>query len=182
MNDTHWNEYGASIGFSHTIDFLNKVYNLKINKPRYNIVDMYGKIQTGRDEINHLRIIRFIRNFKETQYSLSLEPSYKVKVCDINKENGDIGNCYQDEIITTNVFEPKYSYNKCATSPYKVLIVADSFFTYNSKLYRATFKEVWNFHFYDFYGEKLQNFINIHKPDIIIYQAAERHFPNYAKF
>lgn len=121
-------------------------------------------------------MMRFIKHFKEKIYKVNLKQNCKIKLCNINKDTSLIDNCILSNVVRTEVFDPKYSYNECAVNDYKVLLIGDSFLSEPSKLFRATFKHVWQIFYHDFNGKKLEEYIKKIKPDIVIYQTMEWNF------
>ena len=72
----------------------------------------------------------------------------------------------------------QYTINENASNKEKLLYLCDSFGLVNSQLYEETFSTVWRFHLTYANDAMLADFVQEHKPDIVIYQVAERDLGN----
>ena len=70
--------------------------------------------------------------------------------------------------------QPQYIINKNIKDNKKLLLLCDSFGTATSELYNLTFNTIWKWHYGQINGEKLSNFVEENKPDLVIYQIVER--------
>lgn len=171
--DSHWNQKGASIAYEETIKYINSTYGLKYKIPKYDLSMHHRK---SGDLAALLKIKSILPNNYEKDYSFNFEneskvchgyidQNHKLKKC-VNKKNPVMIITRQDQYMTN-----EHSLNKDS-----LLLVCDSFASANSKLYNATFSTIWKFHHNRIYGENLAKFVDIHKPDIVIYQLIEREF------
>jgi hypothetical protein len=83
--------------------------------------------------------------------------------------------CYRVENPILNIIiKDQYMINREASNSEKLLLIGDSFSAANSKLYNAAFGTLWKFHYSRLYGKSLAEFVQKHKPDLVIYQIVER--------
>jgi len=169
--DTHWNSYGASIGYRDTIQFLNSTYGKRYDIPQYTMKEK--KSAGGGDLTNLLKINQFLTDSYEKNYDFILKKKSKLCYGEITKAN-KLKKCTPGD---KNKFN-QYSINEDAPNKEKLLYLCDSFGTGNSKLYEETFHTVWRFHISYTKGRFLVDFIQKHKPDIVIYQVVERDLGN----
>jgi len=169
--DTHWNNYGASIGYRHTMEFLNSTYGEKYDIPKYAMIEK--ALAKKGDLINLLKINYFLRDSYEKNYDFVFNNKSKVCYGEITNSN-KLNKC---SIGDKNKFN-QYSINKDAPNKEKLLYVCDSFGVANSKLYEETFNTVWRLHISYSNGSFLADFIKENKPDIVIYQVVERDLGN----
>ena len=169
--DTHWNNYGAQIGYLDTIKYLNMTYNKHYDIPEYTMTEITSN--GGGDLTNLLKINQLLSHNYEKDYTLTFNKKNKI--------------CY-GEITKTNKLKPctsalknsfnQYIVNKKAPNKEKLLYLCDSFGLENSQLYEHTFHTVWRFHLGHMNSSFINNFIQEHKPDIVIYQVVERDIGN----
>ncbi len=75
---------------------------------------------------------------------------------------------------------PIYTINDQALNDDSVLILADSFIMQNANLYNKTFKKVWYHRYNHILDDALKQFIDLKKPNVVVYQVVERSlFNNY---
>jgi len=113
------------------------------------------------------------------EQSTSLQFNKKYSICfgNINKNTYKLEPC--EMIVNPKYYVnrgPKYTVNTNSLNNMKALIIGDSFTFHNSELYNLTFNTVWKFHIGHLNGKRLSNFINLKKPDVVIYQIVERAF------
>ena len=167
---THWNAFGAYVGYLKTIDFLNDIYPLELTILDPPIVDYFGNSDKGL-----LGMLKISDLFKmENNYKYDINNTI---VCygDINKSSSKILPCknlLNPRISINNT--PRYIINKTSLNNEKVLFIGDSFSIENSQLYNITFSTMWKWHHTHINGVKLSTFVKKHKPDIVIYQIVER--------
>lgn len=168
--DTHWNEKGASIAFDTIINKINNIYQLNLEKPKYNL---NPSTRGGGDLSNFLKINTILEKDYEKTYTYSFEKNYDICKGNINKENQVLEDCIKidNPVIGYN----EYIINNHSENKLKLLFLVDSFAGAPSKIYNATFSEIYKFHWSHINGQKLANFVQEHKPDIVIYQIVERH-------
>ncbi len=168
---THWNYYGASLGYKKTIVYLNNLYNMDITKLEYNIFDNFKGYDRGL--IKFLKLQKSLFNISENDYTFN----FKNKLCygNIHQNSFKLDKC---EIIKNlTIFpsnEPSYIINKDADNNQTLLLLADSFSGANSQLYNSTFNKIFRWHVKKINGKNLANFIQKKKPNIVIYQIVER--------
>jgi hypothetical protein len=171
--DTHWNSYGALIGYVHTMKYLNTSYNENYKIPKYTIKKIISN--GGGDLTNLLRINQFLSNNHEEDYSFTFKQKNKVCYGEITKKN-ILNKCTP---VVKKSFN-QYIVNKNALNKEKLLYLCDSFGLVNSQLYEKTFNTVLRFHLTYANAGMLADFIKEHKPDIVIYQIVERDLGNHS--
>lgn len=170
-SDTHWNNYGALIGYVDTIKYLNTTYSKNYTMPKY---DMKERASSGGGDLtNLLRINHFLSDNYEKDYRFTFEHENKACYGIITKKN-TLGKCTS---TIKNGFN-QYIINKNARNKEKLLYLCDSFGLENSQFYEKTFSSIWRFHLTYANGSFLANFIQKHKPDVVIYQVVERDLGN----
>jgi len=174
--DTHWNEKGASIAFDTIINQLNGIYKLALYKPEYNLE---SSVRGGGDLADFLKINTILKKDHEIEYNYVFDKNYDICKGNINKDNHALEKC---ENISNPLIEitsqPQYMINKKSENNLNLLFLCDSFGTAPSQLYNATFNSIYKFHYRHINGQKLANFVEENKPDIVIYQIVERDFYN----
>lgn len=175
--DTHWNNLGASIGFKHTIDFINSIYNIDYKMPEY---DLTLTKRASGDLAGFLKIRNILSKNYETNYSFvfneesnvchgNINKAHNLEKC-TNKKNPYMGINRQDQ----------YMINSSSLNNDKLLLLCDSFGSANSKHYNETFNTIWKFHYGHINGNALSDFVLKNKPDIVIYQVVERGLYNWS--
>lgn len=169
--DTHWNIKGASLGFESTIDFINDIYKVNIEKLHYTLQPSF---RGGGDLTRFLKIQDLLSSTYDNDFSLIFEKNIEVCKGNINKESGSLEECtnISNPILDING-QPQYIINKLNPG-YKLLFLGDSFGVASSQLYNASFNTIWKWHYGAINGEMLSKFIDDNKPDIVIYQIIER--------
>ena len=163
---THWNNYGAFIGYVNTIGYLNTKY-----KENYKIANfpMTETTQGGNDLTNFLKINHLLSNSYEKNYRFI----FKQKKVRIGKITKNYKLAKYDPSIKINGFD-KYIINEHSLNKQKLLYLCDSFGGANTQFYTETFNTVWRLHHRYLNASSLAGFIQKHKPDIVIYQIVER--------
>ena len=169
--DTHWNNYGAQLGYINTMQFLNNTYGQEYKIPRYTMKE--EKVSGGGDLSNLLKINKLLSTSHEKDYNFIFNEKRTISYGKITKKNG-LSKC------TPNVKKKfnHYTINKKALNKEKLLYLCDSFGLVNSPLYEETFHTLWRFHISYTHGKMLTEFIKKNKPDIVIYQVIERDLGN----
>jgi len=174
--DTHWNNFGAAIGFEETMEFLNITYNKRYTVPIYRT----KKISAMPGDLSKfLKIDKILGKYYEDNFQIST--NQKNKICCGNIDDKHILKkcCKLDSNTEIDVNKgDKYTINKYALNKKKLLLICDSFAEKNSLLYNITFETIWRFHYNHLNGSDLDKFVNKNKPDIIIYQIVERDLVN----
>ena len=170
--DTHWNNLGASIAYSETINYINNKFNLNLLKPNYTIKDQF---RPSGDLSSFLKINTILDEKYENSYILNFENNQEVCHGNIIKKAGVLEKCTKklNPIMFINE-QPQYMINDKIKDNKKLLLLCDSFGTATSELYNLTFNTIWKWHYGQINGEKLSNFVEENKPDIVIYQIVER--------
>jgi alginate O-acetyltransferase complex protein AlgJ len=174
--DTHWNGLGASIAYEETIKYLNHRYNESYQTPVYS----YRKVDDGgKDLARFLKIISILPKNHETSIWFDFDKQYDVCLGDINKKTHDLEECKSkgNPSFSSNG-HPQYTINGESINNVDLLMLSDSFGKHNSQLYTPSFENIWKLHYGSINGGKLANFVNKHKPNIVIYQAVERELYN----
>ncbi len=172
--DSHWNEKGASIAFLSSINYLNAKHNLNLNIPNYDLIPIK---ENAKDLARLLKINNKLKNPYETSYNYKFEKEHDICIGDINKDSHTLEKCEKthNQIIYTN-FQPKYIINQNSVNNSKLLFICDSFAAALSPFYNAAFSTIYKFHWTQLTGEKIANFTDEYKPDIVVYQIVERAF------
>lgn len=167
---THWNAFGAYVGYSKTIDFLNENHSLKLRKINPPIIDYFKN--SDKDLLGMLKVSDLIEMENSYKYDLN-----NTIVCygDINRSSSELLPCKNisnPKVSINNT--PRYITNKLSLNDQKALFIGDSFSVQNSQLYNITFSEIWKWHHSHINGVKLSAFVEKHKPDVVVYQIVER--------
>ncbi len=172
-SDSHWNQLGASIGFQATIDQLNVYYNQLLMAPEFSQLTKPIGAQGGHARF--LKIQNLLPHGYETDVYVTIEDEHAVCVGNIIRETGELKTCEMKSRPYLDIHKgPVYTLNSHALNQQKVLFLADSFSMQNSNLYNATFSTIWKDKYNHLVGQKLDHFVNHHRPDIVIYQVVER--------
>lgn len=167
---THWNKFGASIGYVKTIEYLNDALNMNLKKVNFKILDN----PKGNDR-GLLRFLKIDDKIKQYENEYAYDLNDKICIGNINKMTGELLPC---KVISNRSMgvnnRPKYIINDNAVNNYNLLFICDSFGIAPSELYNASFKSVFKWHHAHLRGNKLVKFINKNKPDLVIYQIVER--------
>ncbi len=170
--DSHWNNLGASIGYNTTIDFLNHIYQVKYKKVKFKYVNSLAR---NSDLLNLLKLNKFQFQLEKVK---NYVPDENVEIC-YRKIYSETKNCKLMGNRSFSIHRGAFSIStENALNSQKLLFMSDSFSTATSKLYNQTFTTIWNFHYNDFFGNKLTEFIEQHQPGIVIYQIVERNLYN----
>lgn len=166
LTDTHWNGFGARLGYLETISFLNATYNKHYAIPSFASKEL--NVTGAGDLVRLLKLDSFFESHQDSDCTFSFPQQ---PTC-----YGNITDTLQLQTCTPglkNRFN-QYSINRQAPNKAKLLYMSDSFGIANTPLYQATFQTVWRLHLSFFYGKSLARFITKHRPDIVIYQVVER--------
>ena len=170
--DTHWNNKGAAIGYEETIHFLNTAYEKNYKLPEYTLRETR---EGGGDLAGFLKIKEALSPTYEINFAFQFTAVMKVCHGYIDPKDHKLQACRMENNPIVNIFaQDQYVINKEAMNSEKLLLVADSFSTANSKPYNATFATLWKLHQNRLHGKKLTEFVEKNRPDIVIYQIVER--------
>jgi len=174
--DTHWTNYGASIGFKNTIQYLNSIYKTAYKIPEYNLTTT---TKGGGDLASFLKINQLLPKDYDVNYNFLFETTNKVCHGKLTKAH-TLKKCSitNNPIMGINGTD-QYMINKNSLNKEKLLLLCDSFGTANSQPYNETFNTIWKFHYGHISGNALSDFVLEHKPDIVIYQIVERALFNW---
>lgn len=171
--DTHWNNYGAYLGYKASIDYLNNVYDRNIEQ----IGSLSFKFleREGGDLSRFMKYSHHIIDYKAS--SSDLRPI--ITKCQYDLDDYGLTDCEDKENSDTATNNKSfYTKNNSALNDKKLLFLKDSFGTANSTYYQRTFKETIQAHYNNLQGNEFYKLVKHEKPDIIIYQAVERGFSN----
>ena len=171
--DSHWNELGASIGFQATLDGFNSYHRKNIISPKYKFVTKTTKFIGGHARF--LKIQHLLPNDFETFLYRVIDNENEVCVGKIDINTFKELPCKMKLRPYLDIHQgPVYTVNDTALNPESVLLLSDSFLMQNSTLFDQTFSKTWKHKYNHLKGEDLQRFIDIHQPDLVIYQVVER--------
>lgn len=171
--DTHWNHYGAFIGYINTVKYLNTLYRKKFKIPEYDMKEIL--LKEGGDLTRFLKINHFLADNGEVDYKFIFESNSKLCY-------GKISKTYQLKKCSPRIIKKdfnQYIINNNAPNKEKLLYLCDSFGMKNTQAYSETFNTLWRLHLGYINGITLANFIQKHKPDIVIYEIVERNLGSY---
>lgn len=173
--DTHWNAYGAYLGYLATIRTLNRLYDTRIPilSCRAEPLTVYG----AGDLARQLKIDTFLDRFREREYRFFCDGnrSKRIKRGRISNAGGMIPYGPRKK-----AYFNQFSYNPDAAVNAKLLYICDSFGLANTSFYEQTFSTVWRLHLDYLHGKRLADFLLEHTPDIVVYQVVERDLGNNA--
>jgi hypothetical protein len=181
--DTHINNKGAFKVYQNIIDYLNKLFNVRITTDKYTIIELnvvsLSELNKGIGDLTW-DINKGNLEVNTTDKYYKIEPSIDFYLSIYNNNNNycilnyNLNNCSKDWInklidwncVSKNIFYKKnvhYSIKK------KVLIFYDSFLLSTIKLYKDIFEEI-------FLAKTIfnVNLINKINPDFIIEARVER--------
>ncbi len=173
--DRHWNNLGAYLAYRDTMAALNDIYGARMqaDAPLSRRWIMRG----GGDLAQLLKIDTLLDPDTDRDVKLSFTATDAI-LC-LQKLSADKlaprGACEK----TTNrgvrvARQPLASFNPQALNRMNVLWVRDSFGEANSMLYQQTFSRLWQVHYKQFATLDWRAVVTKLKPDLVIYQVAER--------
>lgn len=170
--DTHWNTYGAYLGYNATIDFLNTSYGSNIKKvsaPVFLLTERHGGDLSKFAKYSN-SVTDYEAEFDKSDLSQITKCSYNISEM---KHYGCINETNSFSYTNDQAF---YTKNENALNKKKILYLKDSFGTANSIFYQETFSETIQVHYNNLQGDNFLKLVIKEKPDIIIYQVVERGF------
>lgn len=179
--DTHWNKYGAFLGYKSIIDHINDKYNLKITPISLNFIKKQV-IKKDGDLINFLKASNHLTKDDEfTDYDHE-NVSFTGCIGKIIIKNGILQECIESKSKYINVdYGPKYTINNSVKSKkHRVLLLGDSFLAQHSEFFSSTFSHVFRWHYKHMNPNVLYDFIKENKIDMVIQQIAERDLHGYS--
>ena len=173
--DSHWNQYGAYLGYRATIDRLNADYELGIHAIEDVEVAQVPIGGGGTSDLIKISALLPIGSDVEVAVSYAGE-GQRVRIQRMDPKTHEFS---RDVEIGPNrniaAGGPPYRIvNEDALNDMRVLWIRDSFGNNNSRYYQDTFREIWSFHVSRLKGSALEDFIRREKPDLVLYQAVER--------
>lgn len=167
-SDTHWNVYGAEIGYKYLNRFINKEGNLGL------ILNKNYTLQSA--EMNFVGDLINILGMSKEQ-----APNDKVYSIDITDSVLWSNKAEQPRLVPINQAlahgdRPNwygYMKNERAPNVRKVLVFCDSFMTNMSPFFNINFKEVFYYSRHRSKDDFKRLMLEI-KPDIVIYESVER--------
>lgn len=178
--DTHWNKYGAYLGYKSIIAHANEKYNLSIKPISINFIKKEIILRDG-DLINFLKASNLItKDDARTVYDYK-DISFTGCVGKINLKSGALGKCIESKSEYINVdYGPKYTINNdFKAEKRRVLLLGDSFLAQHSEVFSSTFSHVYRWHYKHINPHMLYDFIKLNKVDMVIQQIAERDMHGY---
>jgi alginate O-acetyltransferase complex protein AlgJ len=180
--DTHWNSYGAAIGYRKTMNQINSQTGRNFRQ-----VSNVRRQETLKKGGDVARLLKFDHILSDNDTTLTVKfPGEDDTVCIYNV---NITNFMPDDNCTnrrngpfTINQSPLYIKNPNALNHANVLWIRDSFGNANSSLFSKTFTDIWMFHYNQLHGSKLKQFILKHKPTLVIYQVVERSLPLHSVY
>ena len=180
-DDSHWNNYAAAIAYEKTIDYINHIYGMHLEKVRYSLHDKFVHLGSNSRMLKIEKYTGIVDNIMEYEFERSNICILEQK--DIDKRSND--DCRTvNKNIYTNMIGKKIT-NVKALNPLKLLFLTDSFSGNrhenigNSILYNETFATVYKFHYNNLHGNDLTDLVKEFMPDMVIYQVVERSFHNF---
>lgn len=158
--DTHWNSFGAKIGFNEIIRILKKKYPKLQLMSQYELrLDTLGGVPDLNNHIPHRDIF---------ELNMIERPNKSIKIPEEEKFNFPVN----PDFAYPSEFEFHYSSNWEKALPLKVLIIRDSFTEQLKMKLAGTFKEtlfIW-----DSWQFRLnENIIETYQPDLILFLSLE---------
>jgi alginate O-acetyltransferase complex protein AlgJ len=177
--DSHWNELGASLAYRETINYLNNRYRTGYQTPEYSYVPTKMEGVSSADMLKISSLIRLADHLRPADKAAYMGLNFKIRhnVClgDINRSSHELMPCKTADNPRYGInYHPQYTINSSPLNEQRALLLCDSFATANSRLYNATFSQLWKFSHWEISGSKLAAFVNKHKPNVVIYQIVER--------
>jgi alginate O-acetyltransferase complex protein AlgJ len=178
--DTHWNKYGAFLGYKSIINHINEKYKLKITPISVNF-NKVPFILRGADLSMFLKASKLLTK-------KDADPGYDYKnisftgcVGNINLQSGSLGECIESKSEYINVdYGPRYTINNgLKAEKLHVLLLGDSFLAQHSEVFSSTFTHVYRWHYKHIKPHMLYDFIKLNKVDMVIQQIAERDMHGY---
>ncbi|MEA2029107.1 MAG: hypothetical protein U9N49_09040, partial [Campylobacterota bacterium] len=176
--DTHWTNLSIGLAYSKIIQYINSVYSINLSTVNYNIKNDF---RGSGDLASFLKINNTYRNNYENRYQFVFKKS-KILLSEIDKKSLKLLN-RSKYILNRSIYINKKAYqieNNTSLNAQKLLLLCDSFASNKrgdvgtSVLFNESFQKIWQWHYSHLWGEKLSNFLKIHRPNIVIYQVVER--------
>ena len=173
--DSHWNQYGAYLGYRTIVETLNARHGLELNSVDKTTVT--SSPRGGGGTSNLLKLNPLLGDNCDVGVTVAYDGmDSPITVQRLNRETRvPVGESVAEANHALAVGAgPYHMTNEAALNDLRVLWLRDSFGNYNSRYFHATFREVWATHLADLYGPDLARFIEQVKPDLVLYQVVER--------
>jgi alginate O-acetyltransferase complex protein AlgJ len=165
-NDTHWSEFGAYIGYSEIIRQLSAQFKelkaIELTKENFKLLPPSGP-----------------GDLERMCYLSNSPGSFKVDIIkDKNWEDRITKTDFKGETLPFNSLDKIQVYDQCVVvnkkMPYTLLILKDSY-SFNLSLFlNQSFGKVVYCHYKQNEGIELVTLVERYKPDLVIYEMAER--------
>ena len=172
--DSHWNHYGAYLGYRDSITAINEVYGAQIK-----IIDPVKWQWTRRAGGNLAQQLKF-DTLLDLDVDRDVELSFtgsKAALCIQVLSISNLaprGKCENTRNRSITVDQhPHASLNQNALNRMNVVWVRDSFGNFNSALYQQTFSRLWEIHHQQFSSMDWRVIVERLNADLVIYQIAE---------
>ena len=165
LTDSHWNIFGAYLGYKSMVEYLNKTFDYEVET-----VDIYNinfKYVESKDLAKKIGLYKYL---EELEYIIETEEP----LCEILPFNFNSRESYKEnkKLVYVRNTDKVTFLNKCAK--YKVLVIGDSFKTSMSKLINETFNEVSYLHQSMEEAKDLENTIRTGNYDLVLFITVER--------
>jgi len=173
--DSHWNAYGAYLGYRATLAAVNELYGAQIQALT---VTTQRWVARGAGDL--ARLLKF-DTLLDKDVDRDVHLSYQGSDAILCIQKLDIarlaprGRCQKsrNRILAVHA-HPQASFNQQALNRMNVLWLRDSFGNGNSKFYQQTFSRIWEVDYKHFANLRWREVIGKLHPDLVIYQVAER--------
>ena len=172
--DSHWNHYGAYLGYRDSIAAINEIYGAQIKK-----VDPVKRQWVRRAAGNLAQQLKFdglldIDVDRDVELSFAgSEATLCIQVLAV-KNLAPRGKCEDTRNRSITVDRHPYaSLNQKAINRMNVVWIRDSFGNFNSALYQQTFSRLWEIHHQQFSRMDWRVIVERLNADLVIYQVAE---------
>ena len=178
---THWNLLGGLIGYQEIIMEMNRKFGITLKPVKIDSIKPI--LRSGRELSWFLKINRAMKqnNQLENDFSINFkEMNDIVCVQDIDRQTLSFrGECKRDiNPMLNNPDLPKLVTNNQALNDLTLLWLRDSMGTNISRLFSVTFSQSLELHHSLHSIDRLQEFIDKRKPDILLFLIVERNILN----
>lgn len=173
--DSHWNLYGAYLGYRAMIRRLDLAAEFDIEAVARASIEKRPTGGGGTAKL--LKLNPLLPAGSDWEVDVALDgPPQTITVQSLDRDTMlPTGEAWTGPNRRLAVGRgPYHLVNDTARNDLRVLWLRDSFGNYNSHYIHATFGEIWAVHLGDCYGAALERFIRRAKPDLVLYQVVER--------
>jgi len=172
LTDSHWNNRGALLGY----DIIMRELNATATNDYVAVAPAFSNYTRERGDL--LDLLKIDSTTPSLHYASERFAPFDSIICieELPMTNlTPTGDCREGPNTATEIIDKAvYSNNATAANQARVLILRDSFGAANSQLFQESFSQLWQVHHRDLFGLALREFVLTQKPDIVIYQVAER--------